>query len=141
MALKTWQPPLLSAHAAVSAPAPNLRIAVGRGLLGRCPACGQGRLFAGYLRVVGECASCAAPLGLARSDDLPPYITILLVGHIVIPLMVWLERAQSPSMWLTAAIFLPLTLILTLSLMRPIKGGTVGLMVKLGLLQAEPEQA
>lgn len=139
MALTTWQPPLSTASAA--AIVPKLRIAVGRGLRARCPACGNGSLFAGYLRVVDECASCGARLGLARADDLPPYITILLVGHIVVPLMLWMERTQSPPMWLTAVIFLPLALILTLALIRPIKGGTLGLMLKLGLVQTEPGPA
>ena len=148
MALTRWQPPVPPTAypansglvATLAATAPALRTAIGRGLRGRCPACGEGRLFSGWLRVVAECSCCAAPLGLARSDDLPPYITILLVGHIVVPLMLWLERSQSPDMWVTAAIFLPLTLILTLALIRPVKGGTVGLMLKLGLVK-EPEAA
>jgi uncharacterized protein (DUF983 family) len=147
MALTSWQPPLPSASVTGPAPsavvtsvvssvaAPNLTLgtAVGRGLRGTCPACGKGKLFDGWLRVVKACSVCAAPLGLARSDDLPPYITILLTGHIVVPLMLWTERAQSPEMWVMAAIFVPLTLALTLAMMRPVKGATVGLMLKLGL--------
>lgn len=148
MALTTWQPPVPSVSSAASgltaaalvAPELTLRTAIGRGLRGRCPNCGNGHLFAGWLRVVTECSSCAAPLGLARSDDLPPYITILIVGHIVVPLMLWLERSQSPAMWVTTAIFVPMTLILTLGLIRPVKGGTVGLMLKLGLVK-EPDEA
>ena len=107
-----------------------------RGLLGRCPACGEAHLFNGYLRVVPECRHCGAPLGLARADDAPPYFTIFLVGHIIIPVMFLVERHADPSVWLEAAIFLPLTLALTLALLRPIKGGTVGLMLTLGLVKA-----
>ena len=145
MALTRWQAPVPSASGLAVAPgtvAPELsmRTAIFRGLCGRCPACGEGKLFSGWLRVVKECSCCAAPLGLARSDDLPPYITILIVGHIVVPLMVWLERSQSPAMWVMTAIFVPMTLILTLGLIRPVKGGTVGLMLKLGLCK-EPDQA
>jgi uncharacterized protein (DUF983 family) len=139
MALTRWQPPL-SVAPALSPAAPDLRTAVLRGLFGHCPACGRGRLFTGWLRVVPECSFCGAPLGLARSDDLPPYITILIVGHIVVPLMLWLEKSQSPQMWVMAAIFLPMTLILTFALMRPIKGGTVGLMLRLGLVKTEPDR-
>jgi len=51
---------------------PSLAVALGRGLLGRCPVCGKGRIFAGFLRVVEECSECHAPLGLARADDAPP---------------------------------------------------------------------
>ena len=77
-------------------PLPPLGIAIGRGLLGRCPACGKSHLFNGFLRVVPECQNCGAPLGLARADDAPPYFTILIVGHIVIPAMLILERDASP---------------------------------------------
>src|SRR6202044_1253592 len=56
-------------------PLPTLGTAIGRGLLGRCPACGKSHLFNGFLRVVTECTNCHAPLGLARADDAPPYFT------------------------------------------------------------------
>jgi uncharacterized protein (DUF983 family) len=146
MALTSWHPPLpsdatASTVAAVQAVLPSLGTAIGRGLLARCPACGQGHLFAGWLRVVPECEHCAVPLGLARADDLPPYITILVVGHVIVPIMVWMERTQSPPTWVTAAIFLPLALALTFALMRPVKGGVVGLMLKLGLVKSDPAQA
>ena len=106
--------------------------AMGRGLRGVCPCCGQSPLFAGWLRVADSCASCAAPLGQIRADDAPPYFTIFAVGHIVIPGMLWLERAHAPELWVQTAIWVPLTLALSLALMRPIKGATVGLMLKLG---------
>jgi uncharacterized protein (DUF983 family) len=129
-----WQPnrtPVLP-----SVPLPSLGTAIKRGLLCRCPACGQAHLFNGYLRVVPECRHCGAPLGLARADDAPPYFTILVVGHIIIPALLLVEQHAAPSVWLEAAIFLPLTLGLTLALLRPIKGGTVGLMLTLGLVKA-----
>ena len=103
-------------------PLPPLGTAIGRGLLGRCPACGQSHLFNGFLRVVPECHNCGAPLGLARADDAPPYFTILIVGHIVIPAMLILQRMQDPPVWVMWAIFLPLTFFLALGLLRPIKG-------------------
>ena len=134
MAPIRWQPNRSPLPSPVQPP--PLATAVGRGLLGRCPACGQAHLFNGYLRVVPECRHCAAPLGLARADDAPPYFTILVVGHIIIPVMFLVERHADPSVWLEAAIFLPLTLALTLALLRPIKGGTVGLMLTLGLVKA-----
>jgi uncharacterized protein (DUF983 family) len=122
-------------------PLPSLAAAVGRGLCGRCPACGETRLFAGFLKVTPQCQHCAAPLGLARADDAPPYFTILIVGHIVIPAMLVLQRAQDPPSWLMAAIFLPLTLFLALALIRPVKGGTVGLMLRLNMLKFDSESA
>ena len=120
-------------------PVPTLGTALGRGLLGRCPACGNSHLFNGFLRVVSECSNCGAPLGLARADDAPPYFTILIVGHIVVPAMLLMQRASDPPMWLLSAIFLPLTFFLALGLLRPVKGATVGLMVTFNMLKSDPE--
>lgn len=119
---------------------PPLLTAIGRGLLGRCPACGKSHLFNGYLRVQPECKGCGAPLGLARADDAPPYFTILLVGHIMIPAMFIVDRAYSPEVWLMTAIFVPMALVMSVGLLRPIKGGTVGLMMKLNLLKSHMDE-
>jgi uncharacterized protein (DUF983 family) len=122
-------------------PQPPLGTAIGRGLLARCPACGKSHLFNGFLRVVPECQNCGAPLGLARADDAPPYFTILIVGHIVVPSMLILQRMQDPPMWVMWAIFPALTLFLALGLLRPIKGGTVGLMLRLNMLKSDADGA
>lgn len=113
---------------------PKVGTAILRGVTNRCPNCGEGRVFDGYLRVVRECAHCGAPLGELRADDAPPYITLLVVCHIVVALLVAVETAFSPSTGLEIAIFLPLTAILVLGLLRPIKGATVGAMLALGLM-------
>jgi uncharacterized protein (DUF983 family) len=118
-------------------PMPPLATALGRGLLGRCPACGKGRIFDGFLKVVEVCSNCGAPLGLARADDAPPYFTILLVGHIVIPLLFFVDRLALP-IWMMSAIFVPLTFALALGLIQPIKGATVGLMLNLNMLKSDP---
>jgi uncharacterized protein (DUF983 family) len=112
--------------------------AIGRGLMGRCPACGKSHLFNGFLRVVAECTNCGAPLGLVRADDVPPYITILITGHIIVPLLFIVDRMGEPPIWLMSAIFLPLTLILTIGLLQPIKGGVVGIMMNLNMLKSDP---
>lgn len=119
-------------------PSANLATAIGRGLRGLCPACGKGKIFNGFLKVVGACQNCAAPLGLARADDAPPYFTILVVGHIIIPLLFLVDRSARLPLWMMSAIFLPLTVALTLCLIRPIKGGTVGLMLNLNMLKSDP---
>ncbi len=118
---------------------PRFGLALGRGFVGRCPACGLAPIFHGYLRVVESCPICGAPLGRARADDAPPYFTILLVGHIVIPSMLFLQKTEQPPNWVQAAIFVPLTIILAVGLLRPIKGATVGLMLKLGMMKPEDE--
>jgi uncharacterized protein (DUF983 family) len=119
-------------------PIPSLATAIGRGLRGRCPVCGMGRIFDGFLTVAEACQVCKAPLGLARADDAPPYFTIVAVGHIVIPLLFIVDRSTQLPMWTISAIFLSLTLALALGLIRPIKGGTVGLMLKLNMLKSDP---
>jgi len=116
---------------------PSIWAALARGAANRCPSCGQGTLFCGYLRVAERCAACGAPLGRIRADDAPPYFTIFIVGHIVIPLMLLAERCCAPSLATMAAVFLPLTLLLSLALLRPVKGATVGLMMRHGITGRE----
>lgn len=120
-------------------PMPPLGVALLRGLQCRCPACGNTRLFCGYLTVVDACSDCGAPLGSARADDAPPYFTIFIVGHIVVGLMFMVERAYEPPLWVHAALWVPLTIVLSLALLRPIKGATVGLMLRLGMMKSADE--
>jgi uncharacterized protein (DUF983 family) len=122
---------------------PPLGLAVRRGLANRCPVCGEGRIFAGYLRVVPACASCGAPLGRLRADDAPPYFTIFLVGHLLVPGVLWVEKAYMPPMWLHMLVWLPLFTLLCMLALRPIKGAVVGWMVTLGFTgeEHEPDRA
>ena len=95
-------------------------------------------MFNGYLRVVDECSHCHAPLGRLRADDAPPYFTIFIVGHLLIPPVLWIERAYMPPMWLHMVVWLPLFAIVTTLLLRPVKGATVGLMMRLGFGDETP---
>jgi uncharacterized protein (DUF983 family) len=108
-------------------------VALLRGALGRCPACGQGRLFNGYLRVVDECSHCHAPLGRIRADDAPPYFTIFIAGHVLLPAVFLVEKAWQPEMWVHMAIWLPAFAIVCTLLLRPVKGAVVAWMMRLGL--------
>nr|WP_068083226.1 DUF983 domain-containing protein [Pseudovibrio stylochi] len=98
-----------------------------KGALMKCPACGQAPLFNGYLRVADSCPNCQQVLHHHRADDAPPYFTIFIVGHIVVALAMWLEFTYMPPIWLHMALWLPLTILLSLSLLRPLKGAMVGL--------------
>jgi uncharacterized protein (DUF983 family) len=103
------------------------REAVGRGLRCRCPACGEGRLFRGFLKPVPACSACGEDLTPQRSDDLPPYIVISLVGHVVVGGMLLAERFADWSMLTHGVVWMSLTLILAIGLMQPVKGGVIGL--------------
>lgn len=98
-----------------------------RGAAQHCPACGEGRLYRAYLKVVDRCPHCGEELHHHRADDAPPYFTILIVGHIVVGGVLALEQAMSPSEWVQAAIWLPLTILLSLVLLPRVKGALVGL--------------
>jgi uncharacterized protein (DUF983 family) len=101
--------------------------AMTRGFLCRCPSCGQGRLFRTYLKTVDTCAHCGEDLHHQRADDAPPYFTMMIVAHLVIPAMVIIERIWQPAIWLQLSFWLPATLILTLALLPTVKGAIVGL--------------
>lgn len=98
-----------------------------RGAMGRCPCCGSGRLFSAYLKVADHCSICGEAYYHHRADDAPPYMVIFAVGHIVVPLLVLVEEVFRPAVWLHLVIFLPLTLLLSLALLPPIKGALVAL--------------
>ena len=101
--------------------------AIKRGLRGRCPRCGEGKLFRAFLKVDDHCSVCGQDFTPHRADDLPAYLVIVIVGHIVVPLALWIETQYAPPVALQLAIYLPLTLILSLLLLQPVKGTVVGL--------------
>jgi uncharacterized protein (DUF983 family) len=108
-------------------PARPVKRSILRGVRGRCPQCGTGSVLAGYLAVAPACRVCGEELHHHRADDLPPYLTILVVGHLVVSGLLVTERLYKPEIWVQMAIWLPMTLLLALALIRPIKGGVVGL--------------
>lgn len=101
--------------------------AMGRGFRGRCPKCGQGRLFRAFLKVADHCAVCAEDFSHHRADDAPAYFVILIVGHLVVALALEVEIVFGPPYWVHAVLWVPLTLGLALGLLQPVKGAIVGL--------------
>lgn len=100
--------------------------AMKRGFLGRCPNCGEGKLFGRFLKVNPTCSHCGLNLDGHRADDMPPYITITIVGHIVIALNLLFERQADWPLWVHFSVWLPLTLFSSLALMQPVKGALIG---------------
>lgn len=105
----------------------NLFYAMMRGARLKCPACGHGRLFRAYLKVADTCPSCREELFHHRADDAPPYLTIVIVGHLVVAGVLALEQSIAPPQWVHLVLWLPLTVILSLALLPSIKGSIVGL--------------
>ncbi len=98
-----------------------------RGAALKCPACGVGKMFSSYLKVADYCPHCGEALYHHRADDAPPYFTIVIVGHVVVSLVLTVEMAYRPPLWVHAALWLPLTIIMSLVLLPPIKGSLVAL--------------
>ena len=98
-----------------------------RGFRGRCPRCGQGKLFRAFLKVDDHCSVCGLDYTPHRADDLPAYLVIVIVGHIVVPTALLIETNYSPPVALQLAIYLPVTLVASLLLLQPVKGAVVGI--------------
>jgi uncharacterized protein (DUF983 family) len=101
--------------------------AIRRGFTGHCPHCGVGRLFGRYLKSVEACAVCGEPLDLHRADDLPAYLVILIVGHVVVGAMLAFETFGDAPVWLQMLVWPTLTLLLAIALLQPVKGAIIGL--------------
>jgi len=97
---------------------------------GYCPACGEGRLFRGFVALNENCSQCGQSFKFADSGDGPAVFVILLAGFLIIALMFWVESTYEPPIWLHLVVFLPLTLIVCLGMLRPLKGLLIGLQYK-----------
>ena len=91
-------------------------------LLGRCPRCGQGALFDGYLKVAPKCGACGLDYGPFDAGDGPAVFVILIAGFICAFGVLTTEIAFKPPVWLDIIIWLPMSVILCLALLRPMKG-------------------
>lgn len=105
----------------------DLWTAMKRGFRGRCPRCGEGKLFRAFLKVADTCDKCGQDFSAHRADDLPAYLVIVIVGHIVVPIALYIETNYSPPVALQLATYLPITLISSLLLLQPVKGSVVAL--------------
>ena len=98
-----------------------------RGLLCRCPNCGDGRLFKAFLKPVDRCSVCCEEIFHHRADDLPPYLVSFILGHLVVGGYMMLDSLYHLPLWATLAIWLPVTVVAALLMMQPVKGGVIGL--------------
>lgn len=100
------------------------------GLRGRCPRCGEGRLFEGFLSTKKVCRVCNLDLAFADSGDGPAVFIILVVGCIVGALFLYVELAYQPPYWVHAVLWLPTIIVLSLLLLRPFKAVMIALQYK-----------
>jgi len=92
------------------------------GAAGRCPSCGEGHLFEGFLKVAPRCEACGYDLAKADSGDGPAVFVILIGGFLVAFGALFTEVIFHPPVWVTLIIWLPMTLVVCLALLRPFKG-------------------
>ncbi len=105
----------------------NVPEAMIRGARQRCPACGTGSIYRGFLSVAESCPSCGEELHHQRADDAPPYFTMFIVGHVIVAAVMFVEKAYAPDLWVHGLIWTPLILVLSLMLLPRIKGALIGL--------------
>lgn len=97
------------------------------GLLGRCPRCGKGHLFRGFLALAPSCEVCGLDLAFADSGDGPAVFVMTIAGFIVVGAALYVEVAYAPPYWVHGLIFLPLTVIVCAGLLRPAKSLLIAL--------------
>jgi uncharacterized protein (DUF983 family) len=92
------------------------------GLKGRCPRCGEGPLFDGFLATAPNCRACGLDFGFADAADGPAVFIMFIVGFAVVGAVLVVEFTYAPPLWLHMALWLPLVIVLSLGLLRPAKG-------------------
>jgi uncharacterized protein (DUF983 family) len=127
-------PPLLptelpqAAAPPVAAQKRRFPVGLGRGLTRRCPNCGKGALFRGYLKVEPLCAACGHDNAQYRADDGPAYFTILIVGHVIVAPLFALSIFAAWSPFVLLGVGLPLVGLATLTFLPFLKGGWIGVL-------------
>lgn len=100
---------------------------VSTGLGGRCPRCGEGQLFDGFLKVRKSCRACGLDYSFADSGDGPAVFIMLIVGFVLVAGVLTVELTYQPPYWVHVVIWLPVTILLSLAVLRPLKGLMIAL--------------
>ena len=115
----------------------NFRQSIFRGICRRCPNCGKGKLFVGYLKQVQICSNCNEELGHIRADDGPAWLTVLIVAHLLAPFILLVSLDESLPYWevmLIAIIYISVLMLITLPI---VKGFFIGIIWRLGCSGSE----
>ena len=97
------------------------------GFKGRCPRCGEGRLFAKYLKIAPSCTACGLDLSKEDSGDGAIPFIILVTGFVGVGLGIWLQFTFDPPVWVQIVVTFPVIIALTLGMMQPLKGLLIAL--------------
>jgi len=124
---------LVKSELIAMAPAPgcaevSLSLAMRRGLLGRCPSCRKAALFKSYLKQISCCPVCRAELGRVRADDAVPWLTIIIIGHIFLPFIFFVNLASFMPFWLGVACWAALLSGVALGVLPRAKGLMIGVL-------------
>jgi uncharacterized protein (DUF983 family) len=98
-----------------------------RGVKCKCPNCGEGRLFRKFIKPVDHCEECGEDYRPQRADDLPAYLVIMIIGHIMVGGYLGAELMFTMSSWAHLAIWTPVSVLGALLILQPVKGGVIGL--------------
>ena len=118
--------PTVQQHVAETAARP-LMASMRRGFARRCPACGRGRLYGRFLKIRDHCPDCGEALFHQQADDAPPYFTIVILGHILVPLALIAEQLFAPPLWLYLSVLFPAIIGSVIWLLPRVKGALVGM--------------
>ena len=105
----------------------SLSAAILRGIIGKCPRCGEARLFRAFLKPIAHCPACQQDWTPQRADDMPPYISILITGHVLVPVIIYFAAVATIPMWQAMVICLALAAIMMIGLLQPAKGAVIAL--------------
>jgi len=101
--------------------------AVSASVRGRCPRCGEGKLFSGFLTLAPKCEACGLDYAFADAGDGPAVFVILIAGSFLVGSLLYVEIRYEPPIWVHLGVFLPLTVLVVLGLLRPLKAVLIGL--------------
>ena len=108
----------------------SMMTAIMRCVAGRCPKCGEGKLLQNYIKPVANCASCGERLGDIRADDGPPWLTILIIGHIMLPIIFTRGAHSDWPEWLAMTVWVSVAVVLMWLILPRAKGLFIGIIWK-----------
>ena len=104
-----------------------------RGFAKKCPQCGEASVYERYLKPTSGCTSCGTGFNHIRTDDFAPWLTLIVLGHLFVPLVYHLETAYRPPLVLLFSILIPSVILAVLAVLPNFKGAAIALMWSLGL--------